>query len=112
MKKQQLPTELQEPNLLESDFEILKKATGILNRYFDGTEKTKKQNTEPQNDSAKSKMKLQELLQELQSLTLTELLDLYLEAKTGKEIYIEDSEIEHLQEVERAIEDIIEANQK
>ena len=56
-------------------------------------------------------MKLQELLQELQSLTLTELLDLYLEAKTGKEIYIEDSEIEHLQEVERAIEDIIEANQ-
>jgi|LakMenE01Jun11ns_1017448.scaffolds.fasta_scaffold8894128_2 hypothetical protein len=57
-------------------------------------------------------MKLQELLQELQSLTLTELLDLYLEAKTGKEIYIEDSEIEHLQEVERAIEDIIEANQK
>jgi hypothetical protein len=57
-------------------------------------------------------MKLQELLQELQSLTLTELLDLYLEAKTGKEIYIEDCEIEHLQEVERAIEDIIEANQK
>jgi hypothetical protein len=56
-------------------------------------------------------MKLQELLQELQSLTLTELLDLYLEAKTGKEIYIEDCEIEHLQEVERAIDSIIEANQ-
>lgn len=57
-------------------------------------------------------MKLQELLQELQSLDLTELLDLYLEAKTGKDIYIGDYMIEHLQEVERAIEDIIEANQK
>jgi hypothetical protein len=55
MKKQQLPTELQEPNLLENDFEILKKAMSILNRYFDGTEKTKKQNTEPQNDSANQK---------------------------------------------------------
>ena len=57
-------------------------------------------------------MKLQELLKELESLDLTELLDLYLEAKTGKDIYIGDYEVEHLQEVERAIEDIIEANQK
>ena len=57
-------------------------------------------------------MKLQELLKELESLDLTELLDLYLEAKTGKDIYIGDYDIEHLQEVERAIEDIIEANQK
>ena len=58
------------------------------------------------------KMKLQELLKELESLDLTDLLCLYLEAKTGKDIYIEDYDIEHLQEVERAIEDIIEANQK
>ena len=57
-------------------------------------------------------MKLQELLKELESLDLTELLDLYLEAKTGMDIYIGDYEVEHLQEVERAIEDIIEANQK
>jgi hypothetical protein len=57
-------------------------------------------------------MKLQELLKELESLDLTELLDLYLEAKTGKDIYIGDYDVEHLQEVERAIEDIIEANQK
>jgi hypothetical protein len=55
MKKQQLPTELQKPNLQESDFEILKKAIGILNKYFDQIEKTKKQNTEPQNDSANQK---------------------------------------------------------
>jgi hypothetical protein len=52
MKKQQLPTELQEPKLLESDFEILKKAMGILNRYFDETQKNQEQNTKPQNDSA------------------------------------------------------------
>jgi hypothetical protein len=52
MKKQQLPTELQEPNLLENDFEILKKAMSILNRYFDETQKNQEQNTKPQNDSA------------------------------------------------------------
>ena len=57
MKKQQLPTELQEPNLPESDFAILKKAMGILNRYFDQTQ-TKEQKTEQgdsQKDSANQK---------------------------------------------------------
>ena len=57
MKKQQLPTELQEPNLPESDFAILKKAMGILNRYFDQSQ-TKEQKTEQgdsQNDSANQK---------------------------------------------------------
>jgi hypothetical protein len=52
MKKQQLPTELQEPNLKESDFEILKKAMSILNRYFDETQKNQQQNTKTQNDPA------------------------------------------------------------
>lgn len=56
-------------------------------------------------------MKLQELLKQLESLDLTELLDLYLEAKTGKNLYIEDYYVEHLQEVEIAIEKIIEDNQ-
>lgn len=57
MKKQQLPTELQEPNLPESDFAILKKAMGILNKYFDQTQKQEPKNEQSssQNDSANQK---------------------------------------------------------
>ena len=57
MKKQQLSTELQEPNLPESDFAILKKAMGILNKYFDQTQKQEPKNEQSssQNDSANQK---------------------------------------------------------
>jgi hypothetical protein len=55
-------------------------------------------------------MKKEELLQELQSFSVIELLELYVESRTGKHIDIYESPIEHLDNLEKLeffIDDIL-----
>jgi hypothetical protein len=52
-------------------------------------------------------MKKEELLQELQSFSVIELLELYVESRTGKYIDIYEYDIEHLEKLEMFIDDIL-----
>ena len=52
-------------------------------------------------------MKKEELLQELQSFSLIELLEIYVESRTGKYIDIYEYDIEHLEKLEIFIDDIL-----
>jgi hypothetical protein len=52
-------------------------------------------------------MKKEDLLQELQSFSVIELLELYVESRTGKYIDIYEYDIEHLEKLEIVIDDII-----
>jgi hypothetical protein len=52
-------------------------------------------------------MKREDLLQELQSFSVIELLELYIESRTEKYIDIYEYDIEHLPQLEIIINDII-----
>jgi hypothetical protein len=52
-------------------------------------------------------MKKEELLQELQSFSVIELLELYVESRTGKYIDIYEYDIEHLEKIAFFIDDIL-----